>query len=79
MMSCRQQYSFELIRPRPTGYLRLLLNQAEILFPPYVFRIVEEGNERQVGLADLQVTQIHTSRQDVFRNTARRTARTGAQ
>ena len=54
MMSGRQQYSFELIRPRPTGYLRLLLNQAEILFTPYVFRIVEEGNERQVGLADLR-------------------------
>ena len=42
------------------------------------FCIVEHGNERQVGLADLQVIDIDTSGKDVFSDTKSGPARAGA-
>ena len=41
-------------------------HQTEVLLPPHVFRVVEEGDEGQVGLTDLQVAKIDTPYQDMF-------------
>ena len=49
------QNAFELLRPRPSRDLRLLLHQVEIFLTPDIVRIVEERYERQIVSSDFQL------------------------
>lgn len=70
----RQEDLLEFVGSRPPGHHGLLLQQAEVLLPPYVFRVIKKRDKRQVRLTDLQVAEIDTPCQDVFGDAARRPA-----